>query len=245
MLGPVTDPLFLILLGVVAGLLLRRRARAFGNGLLVLAGCAFHALSTPLVSAYLLHALESRPPSASVVNSMEPQAIVVLGGDLIHAAPEYFGDTVGRLTLERIRFAARLHRKTALPILVTGGPIGDSDKPLSVAMKEALNLDFQVPVRWVEAESRNTFENARLSAEILVKDGIQNIYLVTHAWHMPRAAEAFGHFDLRTVPAPTAFTYIGPGFEISDIVPRASALANSAFAVHEWVGRLWYRLAYY
>ena len=47
-----------------------------------------------------------------------------------------------------------------LPILVTGGTIGDSTKTVGMAMAEALEADFRTPVRWIEMAARNTYENA-------------------------------------------------------------------------------------
>ena len=159
-------------------------------------------------------------------------------------APEYGGDTVGPLTLERIRYAARLHRRTKLPILVSGGRIKDRNATLAAAMKEALVRDFQVPVAWTEDRSRSTFENAQFSSSLLLNQGVRSVYLVTHAWHMPRAAAAFAAAGLRVEQAATAYTSVGayPAFE--DFLPRAQALTESAHASHEAVGRIWYRLAY-
>ena len=54
-------------------------------------------------------------------------------------------------------------------------------------MKQVLEREFQVPVTWVEETSRNTLENARGSFQVLGAAGIRRVYLVTHAWHMPRA----------------------------------------------------------
>jgi hypothetical protein len=36
---------------------------------------------------------------------------------------EYGGDTLGRLTLERVRYGARVAKKTGLPVLVAGGSV--------------------------------------------------------------------------------------------------------------------------
>lgn len=239
------DPLTLVLLAGVAGLLLRYYRRRLGNVVLVMLGLSLVLLSTPLLSALLLKSLEDRISAAASAPSERPEAIVVLSGDLRHADPEFGGDTVGPLTLERIRYAARLHRETGLPLLVTGGRIGGSEKTLAVAMQEALEADFQVPVRWQENKARNTYENAVLSSEILAREGIESAYVVTHAWHMARAAEAFGATPVTAIPAPTAGTTFGLGLSLPDLIPSSRGLRNSAYALHEWLGILWYRLRYY
>ena len=57
----------------------------------------------------------------------EAQAIVVLGAGKRTHAPEFGGETVNRLALERLRYAATLARETRLPMLVSGGaPAGDT-----------------------------------------------------------------------------------------------------------------------
>ena len=239
------DPLALFLLTGVAGLLLRYYRRRLGDLVLATLGLSLALLSTPLLSALLLKSLEDRVPAAEGTPNGRPEAIVVLSGDLRHAAPEFGGDTVGPLTLERIRYAARLHRDTGLPLLVTGGRIGGSRKTLAVAMQEALEADFQVPVRWQENEARNTYENALLSSEILVREEIETAYVVTHAWHMARAVEAFGATPVTAVPAPTAGATRSPGLSPAGLVPSSKGLRNSAYALHEWLGTLWYRLRYY
>ena len=73
-------------------------------------------------------------------------------------------------------------------------------------MKAALEKDFQVPVRWVEEASNNTRENAYQSFAMLKKNGITHIMLVTHAWHMPRAAREFEQAGFKVTPAAAAFT---------------------------------------
>ena len=83
-----------------------------------------------------------------------------------------------------------------------------------------------MPVRWVEAQSLSTYENAQLSTRMLQQAGIGKIYLVTHAWHMPRATSAFEAAGMQVVPAPTRFATTGP-LEFGDFLPRAKALYYS------------------
>src|SRR5262249_58500733 len=101
----------------------------------------------------------------------EADAIVVLSADGDRLAPEYGGPTVGALGLQRLRYGAALYRATGKPVLVTGGIPSRGSPPHAVTMKEVLERDFSVPVRWVEPESKNTYENAKLSAELLHRDG--------------------------------------------------------------------------
>ncbi len=238
------DPVFLFLLATGVGWLLWRRFRVVGNIFVVCAAISLYALSTPLVGARLLHLLESEPPTASAVQAQTPRAIVVLSAGLAASRTGGGADTVGPLTLERIRIAARLHHDTGLPILVSGGVLRGGSVSVASAMEDALTTDFRVPVRWVEDASRNTYENAQFSAAILRRANIRTSYLVTHGWHMPRAHKAFEGTGLNVVSAPAGFTPVGSGIAPSDLIPRTRALAMSAYALHELVGGIWYAIAY-
>ena len=110
---------------VLAGLLLARRWRRGGLALAATALAGLWLVSTPLVGSSLRAWIEPGQPPA-LGSLRQAQAIVVLGGGTYFAAPEYGGDTAGTFTLERLRWAARLHRDTGLPLLVTGGaPLAD------------------------------------------------------------------------------------------------------------------------
>ena len=238
------DPILLTIITLVAGWGISAVSKRAGL-LISASGIIFlYLLSTPLVGRQSLAALESELHDLAAV-AARPEAIVILGADLRRRTPEYGGDTVGRLSLERIRYGARLHRETGLPILAVGGAIADSEKPVAMVMAEALGADFQISARWMETDSRNTYENAKLSSDILRAEGIQAVYLVTHAWHMPRALEVFHQAGITAIPRPTGWTDAGPGIAVSDFLPYSGALRNSAYAMHEWIGRLWYRIRYY
>ncbi len=196
--------------------------------------------STPYVADALLQSLEGAP-HATDTGKPQADAIVVLGGGTYFHAAEYGGDTVSKETLERLRFAAKLYRETGKPILVTGGkPLGNSQSE-AAQMKQVLEQEFHVPVQWTEGESDNTLENARLSRQILQQAGINRIYLITHAWHMPRAVQVFQKVGLQVVPAPTAFT-TRYQVDLLAFVPNADALRDSRIFMHELIGILWYRL---
>jgi len=217
------------------------RARRGGRRLAVVAFLVLVAAAMPAVGSWAIVGLQRYPALAPSALPDDAQAIVVLSAELIRDAPEYGGDTVGILTLQRLRYAARLQRATGLPLATTGGRMGADATPLAVAMADALTVDFGVPVRWIESGSRTTRENARLTAAILLPEGHRRILLVTTAWHMPRARDAFVAAGFDVIPAPTGFAR-APDLSWGDFVPTPSALVASAMAWHEWLGRLWYGL---
>jgi uncharacterized SAM-binding protein YcdF (DUF218 family) len=230
-------PGMLILL-MAGGLALRRTRPRLGTTLITGGLAALYALSMPLTADALLSNLEDRSPAT---NNSGAAAIVVLGGGKSHRAPEYSGDTVLGATLVRLRYAAHLQRRTALPILVSGGSPEGSAQSEAELMQRTLQNEFSVPVRWVEGGSANTLENARLSYRMLAAENIRTIHLVTHAWHMPRAQLAFESAGFKVIPAATAYT-TRYRLTILDVLPSALALRDSALFFHEIIGIVWYRL---
>lgn len=212
-------------------------------GLLLIAGgtLLFYLLATPLVAGALGQFAQADAPlkTGDMANA---QAIVVLSAGLLPYAPEYpGGNTIDETTLARLAYAAYLKRQTDLPILVSGGASREVVGPLAELMKKSLENSFGVKVAWTEDKSRDTFENARFSAEILKRENISRILLVTHAAHMPRSVTLFEREGLTVIPAPTGFTARSKSY-IGVLVPRQSALATSYYAIYELFGSLWYAL---
>lgn len=202
-------------------------------------------LGLPITADLLLGTLD---PGEPALPSAPPQAIVILSGDatrlpaqagLDQGHLDQGGLDPGPLTLERMRAGAALHRRTGLPILVTGGLLPFSNVDLAGIMTRSLEEDFRVPVRWQETRSVDTWENGSLSAPILKSAGVERIYLVTNAWHMRRALLAFRQTGLEVTPA-SVRPMLGPDWSPTSFLPRASAWERSYYALHEWIG-----LAYY
>jgi len=228
-----------LLLVAGCGMLLLKRRPRLGATLVGLATVLLYALSTRYLADHLLHTLETPALDPLVVGAGE--AIVVLGSGTYFHAPEYGGDTVNAHGLVRLRYAARLHRATAKPILVSGGAPEGAPQPEAAHMAVTLQRDFGVAVAWIEGRSRTTLENARYSRALLGQAGIKTIYLVTHAWHMPRALQAFESAGFTVIPAPTDYA---TRFKLTllDFLPDARALADSSRWFHEIVGIAWYRI---
>jgi uncharacterized SAM-binding protein YcdF (DUF218 family) len=237
LLLPPTGPLLMALFGLWLTRSKSRRWRDGGMILSLIALLCLLLLSLPIVGRALMAPLEPYPP-ISPAQLRQVEAIVVLGGGSYYGAPEYGGDTVSNATLERLRYAARLARETQLPLLVTGGaPFGGRAEGES--MREALERDFGVKPRWVETASRDTGENANLSAPLLKQAKISRIALLSHGWHLPRAIPLFERHGFEVVPAPMAFSTTSPSL-IENLLPRD--MVSSRYALHEYLGQLFNHL---
>jgi len=231
---PPLFPLLLVLAGWYALRARPRTARALiaGGAVLML------LLSIPVVGSLLVATLEA--PFTDPLQQ-PADAIVVLGGGSYADAPEYGGDTVSGASLERLRYAAALHKRSHKPILVSGGNPRHRATAEAAQMRAVLETEWRIPVAWSEDASDNTLENARLSRAILARAGIDRIYLVTHAWHMPRAQAAFERAGFTVVPAPTRFAMVR-NLRLADFIPDADGLSLSARFCREVLGSIWYRL---
>jgi uncharacterized SAM-binding protein YcdF (DUF218 family) len=187
--------------------------------------------------------------SAATLNH-HPQAIIVLGGGRRKGALEvpidYNQQDLSSGSLERLRYGARLAKQTNLPVLVTGGApdkVDSKDLAEAKVMKIVLEKEYSMSPNWIEDQSNTTQENALNSAEILKKEGIQSVYLVTHFWHMPRAKAVFEKQGLGVLEAPMGF-YQKTAFTPLDFYPSSEGFQRTRWIWHEILGNLWYRVKF-
>lgn len=234
--------LFIVL--TIVGVALAWRRTRLGLAVATVGAVLLYLAATPLAAYGLLWSVEALAGAMpALASAAPPGAIVVLSGDYRRSATPGEPDRVGPLTLERLAEAARQERRLGLPLLVSGGRPRETADSLAGMMSAALQNDFQVPVRWREDRSANTFENAAFSAEILRRAGVPAALVVTHPWHMARALWSFHAAGYPVVPA--ALT-AGESFSLSlgSFVPQVPALVRSYYALHELIGLGWYRYRY-
>jgi len=218
------------LLLAIAGLLLARRHPRVGRSIAAAGVATLFVLSMPIVAALLVRSLDASPPLDLEV-AKGAQAVVILGGGTRRGAPEYGGDTLGRLTLERVRYGARVARQTGLPVLVSGGSVS-GDETEAKLMREALANEYGVDVRWAEDRSRTTHENAVESAAILRAAGVRRVVLVAHSFDMPRATSEFASQGIETIAAPTGIVTLRVDSPL-DFLPSVMGIEGSYYALYE------------
>ena len=131
----------------------------------------------------------------------------------------------------------------------TSSPAGEMAELLSL-------LDVPSDALILETESRNTYENALFTRQILEEEGVNRIILVTSAMHMPRSVALFEKQGFDVLPAPadfgvtqdasdekkSGFTWSEiPGL-IVDLIPSASNLATTTNVLKEYLGMMIYRI---
>jgi uncharacterized SAM-binding protein YcdF (DUF218 family) len=181
------------------------------------------------------------PPQAAPPDLKNFAGIVVLGGAL-ESASLWEGRTQPALNSAAERMVAPLplmQQHPHLRLLFTGG----EGELWAQALTEAQRADIfyramgLAPERLIlEDRSRNTFENAVLSAAVAGVDIKKPWLLVTSAWHMPRSMATFEKAGWNVTPYPVDFrtgqSTPWTDYSLSDGASRWQLL------LHEWLG-LW------
>ena len=148
------------------------------------------------------------------------------------------------IALERMRYAATLARASGLPLMTSGGLHYGEPPSEAEIMARSLKRDFGMSTRWLEPQSRTTWENATFSAALLKAQGISKVVVVTQAWHMTRARWSFERAGLQVVSAPVGFLSRSTGRPFGGWVPDAKAFWQNSQLLNEAIGQLGYRLFY-
>lgn len=204
-------------------------------------------MSLPIVVEQVARVLEREPALAETQwasLAQRGEVIVVLGSGREEADPAWGSDQPSVTAIERLRYAARLHRASGLPVLISGGLHYGEPPSEAGLMADALQRDFGVATRWREERSRTTWENAQFSAELLREQGIRRVVLVTQAAHMPRSRWCFERAGLEVVVAPLGFLGVANARPLGGWLPEGKALWQSTRLLNEALGLAIYPLLY-
>ncbi|WP_439293988.1 YdcF family protein [Lonepinella sp. BR2882] len=231
----ILPPANVIILAIFAlfCLLFRCPKLAFFSALLAI--LTLYIVSLPYTAQKLSDSLTTKD-NLSVEDYRQAQAIVVLGGGLRDSSELYNSLTVPGLVLERMRYAAYLHKETELPILISGAsPNGNSEA--KVIAQEFFTF-FGVQPKWLEEKALNTVENAKYSHEILEREGISKIILITNQWHMQRSKLLFEKEGFTVLPASVGNGITPESYDLNymHFVPQAGAIGANMQLLKEWIG---------
>lgn len=236
-----------LLLLLLLSLLLRKRWPRLAMTAFCCGFIGLYLMSLPITVEYAARALESEAPlSQSHWPSLAQQAdaIVVLGGGREANDPAWQADQPSLLAMQRLRYAARLAKASQLPMLLTGGLHYGQPPSEAQIMADSLTQDFAIQARWLENDSRTTWENAQFTAAILHREGLRRVVLVTHAWHMPRSRWSFEQFGFQVISAPVGFLSAPSGRPLKGWMPESQALWHNTALLNEALGAVLYRLSY-
>ncbi|TKB18524.1 MAG: YdcF family protein [Mesorhizobium sp.] len=237
---PLNLAIFLLLAGLVAGMLGRRRLAASGSVL----AFVILALSTwSSIGVMMLNPLEERFPRPPLPAKVD--GIVVLGGAMDGAVNIVRGGYELNASGDRLVEAAVLARRfPTAKVVVTGGPLemigeGEGDADAAPRLLTALGVGADRLI--LENKSRTTYENAVFTKRLVMPKPGETWLLVTSAFHMPRAKALFDKAGFPTIPWPV--DYWTTGKERLYRTSPGDNLEITTKAVREWVGLIAYWLA--
>ncbi len=245
----VLPPVPWLVLMLVGARVMVRRGR-LGAALMLLAAVLVWLSACQGVGRWLLPRLLSVPAplTRAEVAALQPgrqqlaptTAILVLGGGRVRRAPESGTADLTSKSIERLRYGVRIARESGLPLAFSGGvgwsQAADAGGPSEAEIAQRVaERDFLRPIKWLETRSRDTRENAQLAVKMLNDAGVRHIVLVTHAWHMPRAARAFREAAgdaMRITPAPMGY-FVASERTAIDWVPTSEGFEQVRLVLRE------------
>ncbi|MCL2244544.1 MAG: YdcF family protein [Treponema sp.] len=206
-----------------------------------------YILSIQPAADMLLKPLENAYPALPArIDNDWPQAIVVLGGGTIQMSPEAAigQDTLSSEAMKRAVYAFTLRDTFPVPFIFSGGKVFEYDQMPEAVTAGNLFRSLGMPEQRFIAEdkSRNTWENAAQTAML----GIERAVLVTSAYHMKRSVYCYEKNGISVIPAPTDYKLQrGRKYDFLSFLPSMGALQNTYCALHEYMGILFYIIAYH
>ncbi|MFC3323291.1 YdcF family protein [Mesorhizobium cantuariense] len=239
---PLNLAIFLLLGGLIAAIIGRWGLAVIGGVLafLILALSAWTSLG-----AMMLNPLEERFQRPSLPEKVD--GIVVLGGGFEGAINLARGGYELNSGGDRMVETAILARRfPAAKVIVSGGTgelflEGEGDAATAPRLLTALGVTADRLI--LENKSRNTYENAVFTKELVTPKPGETWLLVTSAFHMPRAKALFDKAGFATVPWPVDYRTSGrEGIGLFRDNP-ADSLQATTMAIREWIGLIAYWLS--
>lgn len=240
----VTPSAILPLLCAIGLLLtLRRTAPRWSRRFLIVGVGGLLVFAVLPLGTWMMRPLEDRfSMPAPMPNDVD--GIIVLGGGIsvdrsVDRDTPTLNDAAGRMTA----FVALAYRYPHARLVFSGG----NADPFVVKTSEAViartffrDIGLGSRDMLYETESRNTFENAVYSRRLVKPRAGQRWLLVTSAVDMPRAVGCFRGVGWPVIAIPSDYHTLRSR---SGFAPGlVHGLRDADWAMHEWLGLLYYRL---
>ncbi|UDL90301.1 YdcF family protein [Mesorhizobium sp. PAMC28654] len=239
---PLNLSIFLLLAGVIAATFGRRRLAVAGSVLAFM----ILALSTwTSLGALMLNPLEERFPRPSLPEKVD--GIVVLGGGFEGAINLVRGGyelNAGGDRMVETAVLARLFPEAKIVVSGGSGELildGEGDATTAPRLLGALGVAADRLI--LENKSRNTYENAIFTRQMVAPKPGETWLLVTSAFHMPRAKALFDKAGFATVPWPVDYRTSGREGVGLFRDNAADSLQTTTMAIREWIGLFAYWLS--
>jgi len=237
---------FLIGLGIIGALLCASRWARLGRRLMIMAILLLAIFGFSPLGNLLLYPLESRfPPWNAELGA--PDGIIVLGGPIDADLSVEHEVPVVRSAADRIIAGAALARQYPdARFVFTGGSanlISNDAREADYASAIFESLGIAKSRLIMERRSRNTYENAQFTADMVKPKPGERWLLVTSAYHMPRSIGLFRKAGFTVEAYPVDWRVgrtLGESFAFTTVAN--DGLARTDIGLREWIGLVAYRL---
>ncbi|CAM5775179.1 membrane protein [Labrys miyagiensis] len=255
---PANAALMLGLVGLAASF--TRRFQRFGRFLMGFSILAFAVMGLSPLGSIIIEPLEDRfpPPAFAASDDLSPTnpalpkiaGVIVLGGAVDTHISTARHDTALTDSAERMTAVAGLSRQFPEAKIVFTGGVGSlagqfwGDAAEADASRQ-LFRSFGIPDdRMVfENRSRDTYENAEFTYQMLKPQPGQRYLLVTSGYHMPRSMALFRKAGFDVIAYPVNYRTAGPGDAMRPFYSMSDGLRQCTLAAREWIGLLAYWLS--
>lgn len=240
--GMLTSPLNLLVLCLVGlSVLSFTPWKRLQGRLLVLLTLGLLVVASIPWASLIIRPLEDRFPVPALPRSVT--GIVVLGGALDPVVSASRDQVAANSAVERVTTMISLGRRYPQARLIFSGGSGSLTaqefKEAPVARRFMDELGFDTSRVVFEDQSRNTWENAVFSKQLIAPQPGETWVLVTSALHLPRSVGAFRAAGWSVIPYPVDYTTAGR--EGGWSFDPGSAFSGLNGGLHEWLGLAYYR----
>ena len=236
----------LISMIVLGALLLFTRWSRGGRRFVTLGALGLLVGGVSPLGTWLARPLENRFP-VQAQEMAPPTGILVLGGSIDQLTTAARGGqvTIGAAGSRITEAVALAHRYPEARLVFTGGANSllrpNAIDEAGAAAKLFAELCIPPGRITIERESRNTWENAVLTKQILQPKPGERWVMVTSAWHMPRSVGIFRRAGFEVIAYPTDFETRNTDAERwRPILPASRGLDLVDRMSREWLGLLAY-----
>jgi len=226
-------------------------------------------ISIPICGNFLIGTLEDQYQKNKIkINKTEKNILIVLAG-MVSLKSGNDNTLEFNGAVDRIHTGLDLFLSNKIDYLLLSGGVGFLQASPNPGENAVYKLESELIYNWiksspmlagisrqkkknilVEANSRNTHENARntyrLLKRVFPENSLEklNIYLVTSAYHMPRSVACFKKYNLKVIPVPVDY-YTGGHLIVELFFPSVQGISLSTIALREYLGLLGYFLMGY
>jgi len=234
------------LLWVVVGLILgwKNMQKKSGTIFIKLSVIVLLLFSNPFLANLAIKYLEEKPITKDSL-PLSDVGIVLTG--MVHSNQKPTDQIHFNEAADRIVETLKLYEFDIIDKLIISGGSGEllnQEERESIKLKDFFVNNIKSKDLIIESQSRNTFENALKTKELLEKMNLSDrtIILITSAFHMKRALACFKKQELDVIAYPVDYRHKEVTPDIAWITPSSGSLSDWNLIIKEMVGLWVYQL---